>query len=870
MKAKVSGILSHPSTLFRISTLLLGGYLFTYALAVRSQDQVSPVPRADALTFSTESVGPHRFIAAHGRRALISGYASEGLDVWGYPFQILRNYRVSFRTIGSTTSIHGEEALSRVDYEPGGINRVYLGPDFVVRERLFVPLDAAGAVFSYSVESSRPIEIEVHATPVLNLMWPGAVGGQSTGWNASLHAFVLSEPLYGYTAIVGSPNIISKDPIVNRAAQGADGADIAFTLRTEADNTANVFVLLNLPHSGEHGADYSRLASDLPSLIAESSKHYREFQASVLQLESPDERVNKAFAWAEMALDQAWVCNPDLGCGYVGGYGPTRAGRRPQYDWFFAGDGLINAEAAVSEGDWAHARQELEFVLRYQDKKTGMIWHELSQSAGLIDWAGKYPYMFVHVDTTFQFLGAIARYVNATGDIAFAREHWPQLESAYRYCLSVLDPATSLPAIPTDKEGANEQDRMKDDFGLSASWVAASSGFAMLAHATGHDALAQEAFRAEQSARSAIPNRYWDANQSFWISGHTLKGQPMLTLRSGPMEAIDLHLFDAKQTDLLLDRLASSSFQTSWGTRGVAQGSAGFDPESYASGSVWPLGTGAVATTFWRSHRPITAAAIWESFIPLSSLDSLGHIHEALAGQQYRAQTESVPEQTWSSSSFIDSTIHGLLGLDIDSLANRIVFAPRPPASWSYLTIRHLRLSDHVVSLSLHRSSNEISLDIDNSGAPFQLEFHPDLPLGAIYDRSLLNGHMIPGRLEIFPQQTSASLVVTVPHGKSNARISFRGGVSVIQEVASPLLGDPDTQPHIVAVRLDHYTLSLDVDVPAQRSSHLALQSPWKIEKADGVAISGATTTQVELTFAPTPASGSRYNRVHATLQMGP
>jgi hypothetical protein len=870
MEVKVSGVLWHAGILFRICTLLLGSYLSTYALEGRSQDQPSTIAHSDALTFSTESVGPHRFIAAHGRRALISGYASEGLDVWAYPFQILRNYRVAFRTVGTTTSINGEEILSRVHYEPGWVNRVYLGPDFVVRERLFVPLDVPGAVLSYSVESSKSIEIEVHAAPVLDLMWPGAIGGQSSGWNASLHSFILYEPQYGYSAIVGSPDIVSRDPIVNRAAQGANGSDLAFTLRTQANGTANVFVLLNRPHAADHGADYTRLVRDLPSLVTQSSEHYSELQESVLQLESPDESVNKAFAWAEMALDQAWVCNPDLGCGYVGGYGPTRAGRRPQYDWFFAGDGLINAEAAVSEGDWAHARQELEFVLRYQDKKTGMIWHELSQSAGLIDWAGKYPYMFVHVDTTFQFLGAIARYVDATGDVAFAREHWPQLDLAYRYCLSVLDPATSLPIIPGDKEGANEQDRMKDDFGLSTSWVAASSGFAKLANVTGHAAVAQEASRAEQNARSAIPSRYWDPAESFWISGHTLNGQPMLTLRSGPMEAIDLHLFDAKQSDLALDRLASSSFETSWGTRGVALGSAGFDPESYASGSVWPLGTGAVATTFWRSHRPMTALAIWESFIPLSSLDSFGHIHEALAGQQYRAQTESVPEQTWSSSSFIDSTIHGLLGLDIDSVANRIVFAPRLPASWGHLTIRHVRLSDRVVSLSLHRTSDAISLDIENSGAPFQLDFQPDLPLGAIYDRSSLNDRTVPGKLEAFPEQTSANLVMTVPHGNSNARVLFHGGISLIQAAPSTRLGDPDTEPHIVAVHLDHYTLSLDVDVPAQRFSHLALQSAWKIEKADGVNASRSTASQMDLTFAPTPASPSRYNRVHATIQMAP
>jgi len=43
--------------------------------------------------------------------------------------------------------------------------------------------------------------------PVLNLMWPGAVGGQGLGWNPSLSAYVLSEQDHGFTAVVGSPDL---------------------------------------------------------------------------------------------------------------------------------------------------------------------------------------------------------------------------------------------------------------------------------------------------------------------------------------------------------------------------------------------------------------------------------------------------------------------------------------------------------------------------------------------------------------------------------------------------------------------------------------------------------------------------------------
>ena len=47
--------------------------------------------------FHTDSVGPQRFIAAHGRKAVVMGYASSGLELWTYPLQIVSGYELGFR-----------------------------------------------------------------------------------------------------------------------------------------------------------------------------------------------------------------------------------------------------------------------------------------------------------------------------------------------------------------------------------------------------------------------------------------------------------------------------------------------------------------------------------------------------------------------------------------------------------------------------------------------------------------------------------------------------------------------------------------------------------------------------------------------------
>ena len=824
------------------------------------------------LTFDTNAVGPSRFIAAHGRRAMIDGYAGGRLEIWAYPFQLVSNYQVAFRPSAATTPIRGQDILSRITYQPDSITRTYLGPDFIVRERFFVPLDEPEAVLTYRVESEHPVEIEVHATPVLNLMWPGALGGQSTAWSSSLSAFVLSEPEDGYSAVVGSPEIVAHDDILNRAVDGGDSAGLGFTLHPDSTGLARVYVALNPPHVSDPGTLFRQLIKDEPAEELRKAAHVHEFVDSVLRVETPDSRVNQAIAWAEVALDQAWVCNQRLGCGFVAGYGPSRGARRPQYDWFFAGDGLVAAESSIAMSDYTRARQEIEFILRYQDSRTGMIWHELSQSAGLIEWAGKFPYMYVHVDITFQFLSAVEHYVTASGDAAFATQHWNAIESAYRYCRSLIDPVSGLPHIPADKEGGDEQDRISDDLGLSTSWVQAASAFAHLATLTGHPALADEANRASHLAAATIPNRYWNAQQSFWVSGHTPSGQDAPERRSSPSEALTMHLFDPEQTTNLLDQLASSSFQTDWGTRGVGAGSPGFDPGSYAKGSVWALGTASLATAFWSEHRPVTALALWNALLPWTSLDSFGHMHEVLAGNFYRPQIESVPEQTWSSAGFLDATIHGLLGLDVDSTSNRITFAPHLPAAWNSISIEHVNLSDASIDFRLQRPRQGLTLEIDNAGSPCKISFAPQIPLGAHVGHAELNHQQLATVMETHPQETNVRMQFDAPHGRSDLSIDVQGGVSVITDSSSPILGMPSTGIHVIGTSLEGNTLTILADVPSDRKSIIQLQTEWRVVGVKGAVVEPDAGGLVRLAFTTSPNASTTepYHRVTASVEFKP
>jgi glycogen debranching enzyme len=825
-------------------------------------------PSLESLALSTDASAGQRFVAVHGQRAALMGYSEQGLEAWAYPFQILSNYRIGFQPQGATSESDGRLLLRRVIYRPDSITRTYIGPDYIVKEKLFVPIDQPAAIITYEVNSPQPTDIVVHFTPVLNLMWPGALGGQSTAWNSAASGYVISEPLHGNSAVIASPQIVANDQIANTTLHTDN--TLALTLRPERTSdsaAATLYIALNPQGTSNAAATVKSLSESLQNLEVQSQTHYADLEQSSLQIHTPDEKVNQALAWANIALDQAWVCNSKIGCGIVAGYGPSRNERRPQYDWFFAGDGLVAVNGLLATAQYSRARDELEFITKYQDKRTGMIWHEISQSAGYIDWS-KYPYMFVHVDISFDYLAVVARYVSITGDTAFAREHWDSIAAAYIYCRSIIHPQDHLPHIPADKEGANEQERPEDDLELSSEWVAATAGFADLADQTGHPQEAAEARESNRLARAAIAANYWDAAHHFWIDGHTTSGKAIFTRRSGFYSSILQGVFSPEQNEEILDQLASAQFQTDWGTRSVAADSSIYNPYSYAMGSVSALNSASAAMAFWKMHRPDTAFSIWSGLMPWNSLDSLGHLHEVLAGNFYHPQLESVPEQTWSSAGLLDSAIRGLFGLEIDGLHNSITFTPHLPAQWAEASMKHIATSRGLLDISLHQDDKNTRLEVINHGQPIKLIYEPRIPLGARLLNCDIDGRHVNCDTRGFSAEEQVHLDAEIPSGTSHYSVRFVGGVSLTLPKASLQLGDQSSQIKITNIKWADDNLHINADIPLHTASTLQLITPLSINKVSGASVFSISTDRYKVSLKPSTKLKERAGYTSSQLQI--
>ncbi len=700
----------------RARGFLVGWLLSLPALSASSAQPATP-PGANAWpVWSIGQPRENRYLSMHGLRAFAGGYSEDGLEFWTFPLQLVSDYRLAFVIDG-----RNEEALAHLasaEVDPLGVTRRYAGPGFVVSERIETRGRHPGVIVRYQLEG-KPIELRVHFRPSLNLMWPAAVGGQELAWDTGANGFLISEPRKRFRALVASPQATAHSEPGNDRRGSEFGLPLFMQLAPQPCGTQRCAELV-FAGQGEPDEDvHATVAALRATTNDEDAARFR--RDGQLRITTPDADANRALQWAQIALEQAWTCNARLGCGLVAGYGPSHGARRPQYAWYFAGDGLVGTRALIHEGRFERAAEELAFILRYQHPDNGMIWHEMSHSAGFLDWAGDYPYMYVHVDIAFDFIGVLGEYLHASGDQAFLHRHWPAILKAYRYCLSTLDPDDGLPRVPADKMSANEQDRLTDELTLSAAWVEAATAMSRLAEAQGDTALAGQALEAAGRARQSLRTRYRDEDGQRWISGFTHAGKAGESTSPADLAAIRSGAANATEAEATLRQLSSPAYLTPWGLRSRPDTAADYDPEAYSRGSVWGLGTAMAAETLWRAGQAEQAAVLWHSLVSWADADSPGHMHEVMRGDRPEPQRESVPEQTWTSAAFLSAAIHGMLGLDVDARAKRLRFAPQPPAGWDHLDVDNVRLGEGRVDLRWRRRGDRTELEIENRGAPFLL-----------------------------------------------------------------------------------------------------------------------------------------------------
>jgi glycogen debranching enzyme len=355
------------------------------------------------------------------------------------------------------------------------------------------------------------------------------------------------------------------------------------------------------------------------------------------------------------------------------------------YAWFFD-EPTITAWAYLAGGQQEQLREAFRFIRKYQ-RSDGKIPHEVSQSAGIIDWFKDYPYGYIHPDSPLWYLIALGQYYQFTGDHQFIEESWPSIRKAYEYCVSLLDPADGLPVIPKGEWGSMETAAFRRDAAMAGEWIAALGAVAGIGTALGDEKLSAECARRKQQSSASL-EQFWNPDSNYYNYGQDPQGRPATNLNPAIGLSAWLGSLPDERARPVLERLAAASFLTDWGQRNMSLDDPRYREGDYQVGSVWPVMTFGPMLADFRYHHAIQGFQTWMAMVRLGQFNARGAMPEVLSGAAYRLIDNSVPHQMFSEMALIPGLVNGVLGIDPDVPHRMLRLAPHLPPGGPECSVR--------------------------------------------------------------------------------------------------------------------------------------------------------------------------------------
>lgn len=774
------------------------------------------IPRFPLPSSPLDLTGPARagsYLGDVGRRAALFGDETGSFEAWTWPIKLVRDLSFSFKIPDYDDAIDGAKIARRVIVHPSYKTIVYSHPSFTVRAHVMAALDEPGALILLDVATVRPLEIIVRMQADFNLAWPGGFGGQHIGWDAAHHGFLLTQGgVWAINGVVASPAATAG---TSHAAHDAPAFGSQFRIVVDTavtrDNYLPIVIAGGIMPQDSVWAIADRLVANARAQFAAKAAHTRAVADSLVSIESPDSDFNRAFEWAKLSLDRQLVCNPDLGCGLVAGYGKAGAGNfRPGFGWYFGGDAAINSFAMDALGQFALVRQGLEFLARYQ-RADGKIPHEISHAAGRLPWWTDYPYTWYHGDTTPFWMLACAEYWRASGDRAFIDAMWTKLLLAYRWSKQTDSDGDGLMENPLAGAGAievgNLGDKLHTDIYLGGVWVAALAGLRDLARERGDTALSAELTQLATRAQASLERRFWmDRNGRYAFA--LLREPGRITVNDAltvwPATAIAFGQLDPDRSRRMMTQIAGADVTTDWGVRTLDRTHPLYEALHYNNGTVWPFVTGFAAWAHYQTRRSWAGYDLVRAIARTGDDFALGVQPELLSGEFYDPLDTAMPDQFFSTSMLVSPTLRGLVGFRTEASHCRVTLSPQLPAQWEWLTVRRLQSGCGAFDVSIRRAPGEILIGLRRPRVdrPIAVVLEPGLPLGARITGVTVNGRAVTYHAIETPHDVSPSFE-TVLSDSAAVAIRYGGGAELVPQATRALPGDRSVGLRLIDWRME-------------------------------------------------------------------
>ncbi len=740
----------------------------------------------------SERASPRRFVNAVGEQSGLWGFEDGRLEGWVYPLKIFHDLQLDFQLEGFPRIYSGQEILVSARIFPQMVQLQYSAEMFTVNEILFAPRDRPGLVILLDINAPRTLHIYARFKPDLNLMWPGGLGGQTYTWDEKNRWIELAEPTNRFSALIGSPFAQDSTAVGYHAYLSNENPfeELQLNITPEEAKLNYIPILVAAGIQGIYDAQstYSELLNQLPLLYEQSLQHYEELENQGPQFSTSDPKVDESLRWSRVALDQLRVCNPYVGCSSVSGYGSSGTGTRPMYAWYFD-EPTITSWAFLDAGREASLKEAFRFLEKYQ-RKDGAIPHEISQSATLVDWFEKYPYPYIHPDSSLWYLIAMGHFYHFTDDEEFVRQSWPHILGAYRYCLSIMDPADGLLVIPKDAWGSMELTGFSKDAAMGGEWIAALRAMRDLAKMAGDSKLSEECEQREEKAAASLEHEFWNPQLQYYNYGLLTSGESVTYLNPAIGWSAWLGSLPLDHTQMVLERLSTASFLADWGQRNMSLDDPRYTEGSYHIGSAWPFATAGPMLAQFKYGDTAQAFLTWRAMLALRDLSAAGDMPEVLTGNYYRLLDNAVPHQMFSEMTAVPGLVDGILGLDLDVPNHALKWIPSLPPSWPGATLQGFPYGREKMDFELHQSSGLLTASIRPTGTQtVSLQFSPALPMGSTVLSVKQDGKPVHYRVEDHASEVHAVVNISFS-AATQIEVQYKPGVALEAEMLPLLEGD--------------------------------------------------------------------------------